>query len=104
MSYMRSDLVAVVVHPLDNASPVLINGTLAEVVSSDKESGVCSPRFELFHYSFGVDVWAIVVCNGDHTGVVADIYTRTAIGNASKLGTSVATSACSGRGLVRTKS
>jgi hypothetical protein len=99
---VRSDLVAVVVHHLDNASPVFINGTLAEVVSSDEESGVCSPCFELFHYTFGVDVWAIVVSNGDHTGVVADIYTRAAIGNASKLGTSVATSACSGRGLVGT--
>jgi hypothetical protein len=101
---VRSDLVAVIVHPLDNASPVLINGTLAEVVSGDEESGVCSPCFELFHYSFGVDVWAIVVCDGDHAGVVADIYTRAAIGNASKLGTSITTCACSGRGLVRTES
>ena len=97
---MRSDLMAVVVHLLDNASPVLIDSTLSNVVSSDEESGMGSPRLEQLHHSLGVDVWAIIESNGNSAGVVADVDTLTTIGNASELRASIVTGACSSRGFV----
>ena len=80
---VRSDLMAVVVHLLDDASPVLINGTLSDVVTGDEECGMGTTCFKLSHNVLGVDVWTIVVCNGDGSRVVADVDTTTAVRNGS---------------------
>lgn len=80
---VRSDLMAVVVHLLDDTSPVLINGTLSDVVTGDEECGMGTTCFKLSHNVLGVDVWTIVVCNGDGSRVVADVDTTTAVRNGS---------------------
>jgi hypothetical protein len=97
---VRSDLVAVVVHLPDDACPVLVNCTLADVVTSDEESGVASSCLELAHNIFGVDVWAIVVGDCYGSGVVANVDASSAVGNTSKLGAVIVAGACSSRCLI----
>jgi hypothetical protein len=95
-----SDLVTIVVHPLDDASPVLVDSSLSNVVTSKEEGGVPAPGLELLHDALCVDVRTIVVSDSDRAGVAACIDTSTTVGDASKLGTGVVTSACSTRSLV----
>jgi hypothetical protein len=97
---VRGDLVTVVVHLLDNTCPVLVNGTLSNVVTSDEESGMSSSCLELAHNAFGVDVWTIVVRDSNGPWVVADVDTKTTVRDASKLGSVVVAGACSSRSLV----
>ena len=100
---MRSDLVAVIIHLLDNTSPVLIDGALSKVVTGDEESGMGSSRLKQLHHTLSVNVRAIIVSDSDRTGIVADVDALTTVGNASKLGTKIIASACTSRGLVSTK-
>jgi hypothetical protein len=93
-------LMAVVVHLLDDTRPVLINGTLTDVVTSDEESGMGSTCFELGHNVLCVDVWTIVVGDRNRSRVVADVYASTAVRDGSLLGTDIIAGACSGRSLV----
>lgn len=97
---VRGDLMAIVVHILDDACPVFVNGALADVVASDEEGGVGSSCLELFHNTLGIDVGTIVVgdCNGSR--IVADVDAPTAVGNASKLRAGVVPGACSSRSLI----
>jgi hypothetical protein len=97
---VRSDLVAVVVHLLDDACPVLVNCTLADVVTRNEESGVASSCLELAHNIFSVDVWAIVVGDCHGPGVVANVDATSAVGNTSKLGAGIIAGACSSRSLI----
>jgi len=97
---VRSDLVAVVVHLLDDTRPVLVDGALADVVTSDEERGVGSSCLEQFHNAFSVNVWTIVVGDGNGSRVVADVDAPTAIRNASELWARVVAGACSSRSLV----
>jgi hypothetical protein len=95
-----SDLMAIVIHLLDDACPVFVNGTFSDVVSSDEEGSVGSTCLKLGHNVLGVDVWAIVVGDRNGSWVVADVNTSTTVGNGSLSRAVVIAGGCSSRSLV----
>lgn len=62
---MASNLMAPSVHVLDNTTPVLVDGALANVVAGDEKGCLASVLLEHIHDLRGVDVWAIVIGNSD---------------------------------------
>jgi len=90
----------VFIHLLDDASPVLIDGTLSNVVSGDEEGSMTSPGLELLHNTLSVDVWAVVIGYRNRAGVVADVDTCATVGDASKLRARNVARAFTIRGLV----
>lgn len=89
-----------VIHALDHGAPLLINSTLANVDTRDEECGLEAGGSELVENLVSVDVWAVVVGDGNGSGLQAAIDTGTAVLNAALLGTSIVASAGSSRSLV----
>ena len=97
---MGSDLVTFGLHALDDSGPLLIDSTLADVVTGNEEGGLESGSVELVKNLVSVDVWAIIVGDGNGACLLASIDTATTIRNTSLHGTSVVASRSSNRGLV----
>lgn len=92
---VTGDLVALVVHLLDDTRPVLVDSTLANVVTSKEESSVKSGILEELEYSLSVDVWSIIIGDGHSAGVLATVDTSAAIRNVSKLWAKIIAGRCS---------
>jgi hypothetical protein len=97
---MAGNLMALGVHVLDNTPPVLINGAFAKVVASNEEGCVGVARLELCHNLLSVDIWAIIVGDGDGLRLQALPNTNATILNCAQLSTSIIASGGSIRGLV----
>ena len=95
-----SDLVTLGFHALDDSGPLLIDSTLANVVTGDEEGSLESGSIELVKNLVSVDVWAIIVGDSNGAFLLARIDTGTTIRNTSLHRTSVVASRCSSRGLV----
>ena len=95
-----SDLVTLGFHALDDSGPLLIDSTLADVVTGDEEGSLESGSIELVKNLVSVDVWAIIVGDSNGAFLLARIDTGTTIRNTSLHGTSVVASGSSSRGLV----
>lgn len=97
---VRSDLVTLGDHALDGTAPLLINGTLSDVDTSDEEGSLEARRSEFVQDLISVDVWAVIIGNGNGSRGAASIDTLTTIGNVAFLGASIITSAGSSGSLV----
>jgi hypothetical protein len=77
------------IHLGDDTRPVLVDRTLAQVVSSDEESCLRVPLLELRQDVLGVDVRTVIV--GDSNSLWANAFadSHTAIFDASELGTGI---------------
>ena len=95
-----SDLVTIGYHTLDDSLPLLIDSTLADVVTGDEEGGLEASSGELVENLISVDVRAIIVSDGNSSGLAAGVNTSTAVLNVALLGTSIVASAGSSRSLV----
>lgn len=95
-----SNLVTLGYHALNNGAPVLVNSTLANVDTSDKEGGLETGGGKLVKNPVGVDVWAVIVGNSYSSGLAALVDTSTTVLNVSLLRTSIVASAGSNRSLV----
>ena len=94
------DLVTFGDHTPDNRSPCLINGTLANVDTSDEEGGLEASRIEFVQNLVSVDVWAIIIGDGDSSWLATSVDTSTAVRDATLLSTDVVASSGSSGGLV----
>jgi hypothetical protein len=101
---VAGNLVAIRVHVGNNASPVLVDRALAEIVASDEESGLRIVGLELVQHLLSVDVGTVIVGNGNSLRLQASADTDTSILDASELATIVVGSRSSVRGLVRVTS
>lgn len=97
---VTGNLVTVVVHLLDNAAPVLINGTLADIVTGDEESGASAPGLKLCHDLLSIDVWTIVESEGNSALLQARSDTHTSVLDITELWTSIVTGACTSGSLI----
>lgn len=94
------DLVTFSYHTSDNGSPSLINGTLANIDASDEEGGLEASRVELVQDLVSVDVWTIVIGDGDRSWLAASVDTSTTIRDATLLRTGIVASTSSSGGFV----
>jgi hypothetical protein len=94
------NLMAVGIHLGDDIPPVLVNGTLADVVTGDEESCMGVASFELGHDLLSVYVWTVIVGDGNGLWLQALADTQATVLDASKLTTGVVASGGSIRGLV----
>lgn len=97
---MTGDLMALGDHALDDTRPVLVDGALANVVTSDEEGSLGSPGFEEIEHTFCIDVRSVIISDGDSVGFVTSINTSSTILNISKLGTRIVASGGSIRSLI----
>jgi hypothetical protein len=94
------DLVTFGDHTLDNRSPFLINSTLADVNTSDKEGSLEARRIELVQNLVSVDVWAIIVGDSDSSWLAASVDASTAVRDAPLLSSDIVAGSSSSWGLV----
>jgi len=99
---VTGNLVALSIHSADDAGPALggINGTLAKIVTSDKEGGFEAVVRELVQDLVGVNVRAVIIGNGHRAGGLARVDASSSILNIALLRARVITSASSTRSLV----
>jgi hypothetical protein len=97
---VTGNLVALGVHVGNNAAPVLVDCTLAIVIASNEESGLRVLCSELRHDLLSVDIWAVVIGDGNGLGLQALADTDATICDSAELGASIILSGCSDRGLV----
>lgn len=97
---VRSDLVTLGDHTLDDTAPLLINRTFADVDTGNEEGGLEASRSELVQNLVSVDVWAVIVSDGNGSWLAASVNTTTTVRNATLLRASIVASAGSSRGLV----
>lgn len=95
-----SDLVAVGDHTPDDSLPLLVDSTLADVVTGDEEGGLEASSGELVKNLVSVDVWAVVVGDGNGSSLATGVDTGTAVSDVALLRASIIASAGSSRGLV----
>jgi hypothetical protein len=97
---VAGDLMAVGIHLGDDIPPVLINGTLADVVTGNEEGCMSLASFELSHDLLSEDIWTIIVGDGNGLWLQALPDTQATVLDASKLTTGIVTSGGSVRSLV----
>lgn len=68
---MTGDLVTIVVHVLNDVAPVLINGTLADIVTSNEESSPTASGLEFRHDLLSIDVRTIIISNSNRAWLQA---------------------------------
>lgn len=86
---VTGDLMAFGDHTADNSRPwrgFVINGALSNIDTRDKEGGLHAICGKLIEDIVGVDVWAVVVGNGDGSWLNAIINTLPTIWYGSELG------------------
>lgn len=76
-------------HPLDDVGPSFgrVDGTLVDVDTGHEEGGLCVLGLEKVQQFFSVNVWAIVVSEGNSAWLDATVDTLSTIYLVSKLGT-----------------
>jgi hypothetical protein len=97
---VRCDLVTFSDHTLDDSTPLLVNSTLADVDTSDKESGLETSGVEFVQDLVSVDVWAVVVGDSNGSWLKAAVDAGTAVLNTAQLRASIIASAGTSRSLV----
>lgn len=95
-----SNLVTVGDHASDDRGPLLVDGTLANVDTSDEKGGLETGSSELVQDLVSVDVWTVIISNSNGSSFAACIDTSTAIGDTALLRTGIVTGGGSSRGLV----
>jgi len=96
------DLVALGNHALDHVGPLrcAVNGALAKVDTSHEESSLKASSSELVEDAVGVNVWTVVVGDGDCSSLLAGIDTATSVCDIALLRTRVVACASSTRSFV----
>lgn len=97
---VRGNLVTVGDHTIDDIAPLLIDSTLAKVDTGDEESGLETGSSELVKNLVSVDVWTVIVGDGNSSWLAAHVDTSTTILNAAFLRASIIASSGSSRSLV----
>lgn len=95
-----SNLVTIGNHAADDSTPLLINGTLSKVDTSNEEGGLETGSSELVQDLVSVNVWTIIVSDGNGSGLAARINTSPTVGDTALLRTGIVACAGSSRGLV----
>lgn len=95
-----SDLVTLCDHASDDSTPLLINGTLAKVNTSDEEGSFETGSSELIQDLVSVDVWTVIVSNGNGSWLATRVDASTAVVDIALLGTGIVTGGSSSRCLV----
>lgn len=99
---VTGNLVTFSIHSADDAGPVLggINGTLAKVVTSDKEGGLETIFRKLVKDLVGVNVRAVIIGNGHRAGGLARVDASSSVLDIALLRARIIASASSTRSLV----
>jgi hypothetical protein len=90
-------------HSLDDSRPRcsgIINGTLVDVDTSDEKGSLCAVGLKLIQDASCVDIWAIIIGNGNSSRDFTGVDTCSTVQDIADLGTSDAGSAGSSWGLV----
>lgn len=97
------DLVTLCNHAADDICPRSsgVDGALSNIDSGHEESGLEAIRRELIKHSVSVDVWAIVICDGNSARCLAGVDATSSICDVALLGSWIITSAGTCRCLVR---
>jgi hypothetical protein len=98
---VTGDLVAARIHALDDFPPLFVDCAVAEVVACDEEGSAAAPCFELSHHLLSINVWAVIVSDGDCLGLQTLPDTPTSIFDTSELGTRIVLGGSTVRSLVR---
>ena len=88
---VTSNLMAGSVHLLDDSGPFsggIVNSTLAVVDTSNKEGSLHLVLFEKIKNIVSIDVWTVIISDGNGAGLSARVDAATTILNIAKLGTS----------------
>jgi hypothetical protein len=76
-------------HTADHSRPrlrLVVNGTLVDVDTGNKERSLESFRGEFVENIVSVNIWAVVISDGHSSGLGADVYSLSAVGNRADLG------------------
>jgi len=86
---VTGNLVALRIHSLDDTTPVLVNGTFADIVTSYEEGSLCVVLVKLSQNIVSVDVWTVIISQSNSVLLHTRADTYTAVLDISKLRTGV---------------
>ena len=95
-------LMALSDHTLDDIRPACscIDGTLADIDTSDKECSLEAVLVELIKNPVSINVWAIIVGDSNSASLLASVNTTSSVRNIALLRASIIASASTTRSLV----